>query len=595
MGRKLTVLWAALILGLVTPAMPAASAQNGGVTLRVGIQQQIDSLNPFLGKLLASTDLLRAIYPTLTTYSPDDFSVTPELAESWQVAPDRLTWTFHIRNGVKWTDGQPVTARDAAYTYNRMMKDPAAATANGNFVSNFDTVTAPDDATLVIRTKSPQTTMLAIDAPIVPEHVWSKVADITSFPNDRMPVVGSGPFELVEYNPEQHAILRANKQFWRGPPKIDRLEFVQFKNSDAAVQALRKGEVDVVQKLTPAQFDALRGQRDIKQVKGQGRRFYEIVLNPGATNSQNAPIGTGHPALADIRVRQAIDRAIDRKTIVDRVLGGYGQRGGGYLPPIFDDYQWSPSAQQQRGFDPAAANKALDDAGYARGPDGIRRTPKGEPLNFDFVLHGSESSDAQVGEFVKQWLGNIGIKVDLQPVSDNQVDERTTTGDFDMVISGWSVNPDPDYVLRLQTCASRPSPSGGGQPDTFMCDRRYDDLYGRQLAEFDPHARSDLVLQAQQRFYDQAAGLVVYYQNSLEAYRSDRFSGFTLQPKKEGVISAQQGYWGYYGAQPTAAAINGSSVDYGTVALVVVGVVVLAGGLVALIALRRRATADERE
>ncbi|GAA4861635.1 ABC transporter substrate-binding protein [Saccharopolyspora rosea] len=592
MRRLFAVLWAVLLVGLI-PAAPA-TAQQGGATLRVALPQQIDSLNPFLGHLLGATDLFRVIYPTLTTYRAEDFSVVPELAESWQTSPDRLTWTFRIRQGVKWSDGQPVTARDAAYTFNRMMTDPAAATANGNFVENFASVTAPDDGTLVIRTKTPQATTLAIDAPIVPEHVWSKVADVATFANDRMPVVGSGPFVLTGYQPERSVTLKANEDFWRGPPKISELQFIQFKNTDASVQALRKGDVDVVQKLTPAQFNALSGQRDVRPVRGQGRRFYELLVNPGAANSAGQPIGTGHPALRDVRVRRALDRAIDRRTLVDRVLGGYGQVGGGYLPPIFADYQWTPP--RTREFDLAAANRELDQAGYARGGDGVRRTPQGQPLDFDMVLHGDVSYDAQVGEFVKRWLADLGIRVDLQPVSDNQLDERTTGGDFDLAISGWSANPDPDTVLRLQTCAARPTPSGGGLPDSFLCDKQYDDLYAAQLAEFDPKARADLVKRAQQRFYDQATGLVLFYQNSLEAYRTDRFSGFTLQPARGGVITAQQGYWGYYGAQPTREALSGpTSTDYTTVAWVIGGVVVLVGVVVAGVAVRRRATADLRE
>ncbi|KAA5831997.1 ABC transporter substrate-binding protein [Saccharopolyspora hirsuta] len=597
MGRRFVALCAVLLVGLLVPA-PASAQEDGarpqGATLRIGLQQQIDSLNPFLGYTLAATDIFRNIYPTLTTYRAEDFAVEPELAERWDTSPDKLTWTFHIRPGVKWSDGQPVTARDAAYTFNRMMTDPAASTANGNFVENFDTVTAPDDRTLVVRTKTPQATMLAIDAPIVPEHVWSKVPDVASFTNDQMPVVGSGPFVLTGYRPEQDVTLTANPDFWRGPPKIAQLQFIQFKNSDAAVQALRKGDVDVVQKLTPAQFDALAGESDIQQVKGQGRRFFEMILNPGAANSENEPIGTGHPALKDVRVRQAIDHAIDRQALVDRVMGGYAQVGGGYLPPIFSDYHWNPP--QPRAFDLAEANRLLDEAGYPRGEDGIRRTPQGEPLNFDFVLHGNRSEDIQVGEFVKRWLADVGIGVELQPVSDNQLNDRTTGGDFDMVISGWSANPDPDYVLRLQTCGARPSPGGGGNADTFLCDQQYDDLYNRQLGEFDKAKRVELVNQAQARFYDQAAGLILFYQNSLEAYRTDRYAGFTLQPADNGVIVAQQGYWGYYGAQPTEAAVSGSSgTDYSTVAWVLGGAVVLVGVVVALVIVRRRATADTRE
>lgn len=601
LGRRLGVLFAALWVGMCGPAaLPAFGQEDGarqqGATLRIGQPQQIDSLNPFIGFSLAATDIFRAIYPTLTTYGPQDFAVQPELAESWESSPDKLTWTFKIRPGVRWSDGRPVTARDAAYTYNRMMTDPAASTAQGNYVENFEAVTAPDERTLVIKTKSPQSTMLAIDVPIVPEHIWSKIGDIASFPNDRMPVVGSGPFVLTGYEPEQDVTLRANEHYWRGSPEIDELQFRSFKNSDAEVQALIKGEIDVARKLTPTQFDALEGQRNIKRVNGQGRRFYELILNPGATNSDNAPIGTGHPALRDVRVRQAIDRAINRDALVDRVLGGHGQLGSGYLPPIFDDYHWSPPEQQRRDFDIPAANRALDAAGYPRGEDGTRRTPQGEPLNFEFVLHGSESSDSQVGEFVKRWLSEIGVNVELQPVSDNQVNERTTGGDFDLVASGWSANPDPDYVLGLQTCAARPSPAGGGTPDSFLCDPRYDDLYARQLAEFDPAARADLVGQAQQRFHEQATGLILYYENSLEAYRSDHFAGFTTQPREQGVITGQQGFWGYFGARPTAEASDKPErADYERAALVIVGVVVLAGVAVSLVVGYRRSTRDRRE
>lgn len=602
--RRLVAVLAVLALGLWAPApaglAAAVAGQNDrpevrpGTELRIGIQQDIDSLNPFLGFSLASTDLFRTIYPTLTTYSPGDFSPEPELAESWQPSPDKLTWTFRIRPGVRWSDGRPVTARDAAYTYNRMMTDPSASTANGNFVENFASVAAPDPGTLVIHTKTPQATMLAIDAPIVPEHVWSRIRDVGDYPNDRMPVVGSGPFVLTGYEPQQRVTLRANPDYWRGPPRVATEQFVTFKNSDAAVQALRKGEIDVAQKLTPTQFDALAHAPHIRQDRGQGRRFFELLLNPGATNSRNEPIGTGNPVLHDVRVRQAINKAIDRDKLVDRVLNGYGQRGDGYVPPIFSRYHWSPP--QPPRYDPAAAGRELDAVGYRRGPDGVRRTPAGQPMTLRMMLHSDASSDSRVGEFVKQWLADIGIGVTLESVSDNQVNQRTTGGDFDMAISGYSANPDPDYVLKLQTCGSRPSPEGGGQPDSFLCDPAYDAAYQRQLGDFDPAARAADVKQAQQRFYEQATGLILYYQDSLEAYRDDRFSGFTTQPAQNGVITAQQGFWGYYGARPTAEAVRTTGAgDYERAGWIIVAVVLVAGGLVLMVVLRRRATMDRRE
>ncbi|WP_223208081.1 ABC transporter substrate-binding protein [Actinopolyspora erythraea] len=594
----LTLLLAAAVpaAGQSARSAPPEPDSGGEVTLRVGIQQEFDSLNPFLGFSLASTGVFRLIYPTLTTYGAEDFSVVPELATDWKSSPDKLSWTFHIREGVHWSDGEPVTAHDVAYTFNRMMDDPAAATANGNYVEGFTGVTAPDDRTVVIRTASPQATMRSIAVPIVPEHVWSNVDDVAEFANQRMPIVGNGPFIATEYRPQQFLTLRANEDFWRGAPNVDRLRFVNFENSDAAVQALRKGEIDVVRDLTPTQFDALRDAEDIRRVRGKGRRFYEIVLNPGAANSAGEPIGTGHPALRDPRVRRAVDRAIDRELLVERVLGGYGTVGAGYLPPIFEEYYWTPPPRARRPFSIETANRALDEAGYPRGPDGVRHGPSGRPLDFEFVLHGDTSTDALVGKFVEEWLSRLGIRVRLRPVSDNQVNQRTTAGDFDMVVSGWSVNPDPDYVLRLQTCGARPKPGGGGLPDSFLCDRRYDELYASQLAEFDHSERVELVERAQRRFHRMATGLILFYPNALEAYRSDRFEGFMLQPTEGGVITAQQGYWGYYRARPTeqARAASGGA-GYRSAAFVIVGVVLLGAVVLASVAARRRRTAEHRE
>lgn len=598
-----TAVIAGLLLPLVlVPGAPSANERGGGtgqegeVTLRVGIQQEFDSLNPFLGFSRAATEVFRLIYPTLTTHSSEDFSVVPELATDWESSRDKLTWTFHIREGVKWSDGEPVTAHDVAYTFNRMMTDSAAATANGNYVDNFAEVSAPDDGRVVIRTESPQATMRSLAVPIVPEHVWSRVDDVAGFANREMPIVGSGPFEVTDYRPQQYLTLEADEDFWRGAPTIDRLRFVNFENSDAAVQALRKGEIDVARKLTPAQFDALKGAENIERVKGKGRRFYELVLNPGAANSAGDPIGTGHPALRDVRVRRALDRAIDRSELVDRVLGGHGTVGAGYLPPIFRKYHWSPPDGERRSFSLEAANRALDEAGYPRGPDGVRRGPSGRPLDFEFVLHGDSSTDALVGKFVKEWLAGLGIEVSLQPVSDNQVNQRTTAGDFDMVISGWSVNPDPDYVLRLQTCGARPDPEGGGLPDSFLCDERYDELYARQLAEFDGRARVELVKRAQRRFHEMATGLILFYPNALEAYRSDRFAGFEKQPAERGVITAQQGYWGYYRAEPTERARTAAGgTGYRSAAFVIAGALLLGALAVLSVSVRRRRTAEHRE
>nr|WP_306750484.1 ABC transporter substrate-binding protein [Saccharothrix yanglingensis] len=583
-----------LVLSPIPVPVDQAQAQQG-VTLRVAITQQVDSLNPFLSIFQAGTEVGRLMYDYLTAYDVVDQHPVEGLAKEWSSSEDRLTWTFTIPAGKKWSDGKPITARDAAFTYNLMMDDEAAATANGSFTADFESVTATDDETLVIRTKQPQATMLALDVPIVPEHVWSQVADIGEYRNDRTPVVGSGPFVLTEYRANEFIRFAANKDYWRGAPKYDELTFSYYKTVDAAAQALAKGEVDLVNRMGPAQFDSLEGKEGITLNKAQGRRFNEIVINSGAATRDGTPIGDGHPALKDVVVRRAIAKAIDLDSIIERVNGGYAQRGTGLIPPVFASYHLAEPAQA-RTHDPAGANADLDAAGYARGADGTRVGPDGRPLSLRLLGHASRAYDEQTGEFVKRSLADLGIPVDVQIVSDNQLNEASTAGTFDLVFSGWGTNPDPDYILSLHTCAQRPDADGrGGTTDTFFCDAEYDALYARQRSEFDPATRQDIVKRMQQRFHDQVPAIILGYDNALEAYRSDKFASFPVQPDPGGVIMAQNGVWGYYGATPTDSASSGGTSNTGPVLAAVGGALVVLVGAVFLVSRRRRQGAGDRE
>ncbi|MGW6442475.1 ABC transporter substrate-binding protein [Lentzea sp. NPDC055074] len=565
---------------------PPAPAQQP-VILKVAIVQQIDSMNPFLAVFQSSTEVGRLMYDYLTAYSASDQSVTEGLANRWEPSADKLTWTFTVPEGKKWSDGVPITARDVAFTYNLMMTDEVARTANGSFVTNFSSVTATDDRTVVIATKAPQVTMLALDVPIVPRHVWEKAGSIKDYANDRMPVVGSGPFVLTEHVAGQFIKLETNKDYWRGAAKFDELHFVYFQNSDAAVQALGKGEVDLVNRMAPAQFDSLEGKAGVTRNKAQGRRFTELMINPGAQTRTGEPIGDGSPVLRDVRVRRAIAQAIDLDALIARVNLGYAEKGAGLVPPVFGKYHWQPSASELHTFDPAAANAALDAAGLPRKADGTR-------FGLRLIGRAGRAYDEQASEYLKRSLGDIGIPLDVRLVSDNQLNESTTAATYDLAFSGWSTNIDPDFVLSLHTCAQRPGADGkGGTTDTYFCDETYDRLYAQQLSEFDEAKRVEIVKRMQARFYDQVPAVVLAYENALEGYRSDHFAKFTTQPAQGGVIMAQNGMWGYYGAEP-AGQVAAASRGWGGLAAFGAAVAAMTMA-VAVYLRRRRATAGERE
>ncbi|MBE1461202.1 ABC transporter substrate-binding protein [Kibdelosporangium phytohabitans] len=592
---------AGAVVALVAVASPwvAGSAQaQGEKVLRAGVTQELDSLNPFITITRVGTDLTRLTYEYLTTYDPKDYKPVPGLAEKWETSADKLTWTFTIRSGVKWSDGRPVTAGDAAFTFSTMMSNKDAATANGNFVQGWDSVTAPDDRTLVIRTKQPRSTMLALDVPIVPKHVWEKVTDFKAEPP--LPLVGSGPFLVQDYKAAQFIKLTANRDYWRGAPKIDGLDFVYYKNVDAEVQALKKGDIDLMSRLVPAQYDALKGDPNVRLNTGAGRRLNEILINPGATSADDRPIGDGNPALKDVRLRKAIALSIDSKALVDKVWGGYAQEAAGYIPPGFSEFHW-PEKQK---FDPAAANRMLDEAGYAKGADGVRADLQGKPLRLRLLGHAGTNLDEQASKYVTSWLKDIGIAVEPQMVADQKVNDATTGANFDLAFSGWSANPDPDYVLSLQTCGARPNADGkGATPDSFLCDPEYDRLYTEQLQETDRGKRVELVKKMQQVLADRATLVLLGYDNPLEAYRADRWAPFQTQPVDGGVIMNQQGYWGYYSAErgrstdaAASASAGGDGGNTGLIIGVVVAGVVVVGGVVLLVGRsRRRGAADERE
>lgn len=600
MRRVFAIGVAATLAVLPLAGTAAAQQQNQPKVLRVALTTGIDHLNPFTAALAASTQVGRFVYEFLTIPSADKAEAAPALAESWTTSPDKLTWTFKIRRNAKWSDGKPVTAKDAAFTFNRMLTDETARTANGNYVANFDTVSAPDDTTLVIKTKTVQATMDLLDVPIVPEHVWAPIKDLTDPKTDTVAVagVGDGPYQLTEYKQNEYVKFKANKDYWRGAPQVDELQLLVFKDVESAVNALKQGEVDVINRLTPTQFDALEGQPDIATNKAPGRRYNEITMNFGVQNNENQPIGNGNPVLKDLRMRQAIARAIDSQTIVDKVMSGYGQLGGGVVPPIYRNYHWDPARGEARTFDLAAANQALDQAGYRKGGDGLRTGPGGARLELRLTGHANRGFDQRVAQYVSGWLRDIGISVKQELVSDEELNDRTNAGNYDLAISGYATNPDPDYALALHTCAARPNAQGkGGTTDTFFCDPQYDQLYAKQLAETDPAVRAGYVKQAQARLYSQAVNVVVDYDNALEAYRSDHFSSFQKQPQPDGAILEQTGYWGVYGAVPADASAAADDGGSNTVVWIVVGAVVavaLVGGGIA-IGRRRAVPADDRE
>jgi peptide/nickel transport system substrate-binding protein len=609
---------AAATLGtIVFPAGPAGAEEaptpSGGAsasateapartrtTFVLGIKQDIDSLNPYVGVVASAFEAYQLMYDTLTLDAAEDFSPQPGLAERWENSPDGKTWTFHIRKGVKWSDGQDLTARDVVYSFQRSIDGETENGQYGSYVTLLTKVTATDDSTVVFETSEPSPSMLRMKVPILPEHIWKDIDGkaVATFANDKTPV-GSGPFQLTEARTGQFYRFAANKSYWAGAPKIDELVLRIFADDEALVQALKQGEIDMVQDISSAHYDSLENVQGVTRSSSKYSGFNELAYNLGAATTDNKAIGDGHPALRDKRVRIALDHAIDRKTLVEKVMGNHATAATGVIPPIYPEVHWNPGSAE-RAFDPAKANQLFDEAGYLKGSDGVRVGSDGRKL--EFRLFGREESEfsKRSVEYIRDWFKAVGVTAVVSIMSEDQLTSVIGQGEYDMFEWGWVVEPDPDFQLSVFTCDQRSYEDGGeiaaGWSDSFYCNPAFDALYTQQKTILDPAARAAVIKQAQQLLYDDAVYSMEYYYNNLEAYRSDRFTNLVRQPTDGGSFVFQWGTYTYLSITPvTEQTPESDNANLGLWLGVAGGAVVLTGAAVGLVMLRRRSSADERE
>lgn len=577
MRRLVTALVASAVAlapaAVVAPsAIAESSTASSGTTLKAALIGDIDSLNPFISITAQGTGMLVLQYQNLVSWDQNNMP-SPGLADKWETSSDGKTWTFHMPADRKWSDGQPITPDDAVWTFNAIKNNAKLKQANGALVENFASVVAKDQENLVITLNQAQAPNPGGDLPIVPKHIWEKQSDPAKFANDK-DVVGSGPFTIQSYDKASGVRMVANPYFWKGKAKIAGITFAPYQNSDAAVQALKNGEIDLLGGLTPAQFQSLKNQPNITTNAGQGRRYTALGINPGTKSIDGKEMGDGNPALHDVNLRRAIVMAVDNKTLLEKVLQGLGDQATGEIPQAYPLYHWD-TKDLPLSYNPDAANKLLDENGYTMGPDGIRLDKTGKPLNLRLLGRNTDPTHQQMADYIKPWLKKIGINVETTMKSSGQVNDDSTLGNFDIYFTGWGIGPDPDYQLSINTCQSLPNSDGSGNTtENALCDPKFDELYKRQHVELDQSKRSDLVKQAQEVIYNSAVNDVIYYQNALEAYRSDKFKPFATQPEKGGVITGQNGFWGYYSATPVdATQTSGANMTWLWIALPVVVVV----------------------
>jgi peptide/nickel transport system substrate-binding protein len=616
-------LTAGLAIASPAAAAPLASAAaHGPSTLVVGTSDAVDTLNPYNGFTSLDFEVYGNIYDNLMDYGQLDYSGTPRLATSWSHSANGLVWTYHIRHGVKWSDGVPLTAADVAYTFNRDIQAGSTELAdNTAYVANITKVQQTGPYTVVMTVNKFTPTMNRLIVPILPKHIWQHVSEkqLSSFQNSNP--VGSGPFVVTSFHVNQSITLKANPHYWGGKPGISGLVFQKFTNPSAEAIALRNGSIGFAEDLTAELFNSLRGAPGVKLNDAPSGNWDELAFNNGAATVSGKKIGNGNPALLDINVRHAISYSLDLPTLVRKVLLGYGSTASTIIPPIYSQFHYTPPASIAYSYDPAKAKSILTSDGWKPGPGGIR-VKQGKQLNLRLFLRSDSAVELQAGQYIKGWLNAVGIGVNVTSMSDSTLTQDIGNGDYDMFIWGWGVEPNPDFQLSVFTCGQR---SSGGPPnytpgwsDSFYCNPAYDKLYLRQKT-LDGAARAAVVQQMERMLYIDDPYALLYYSNDTQAYRSDQFTGFAPQPNRaNGLLLFQEVSWWSYrclrpvgtspsltdrnigcshemGATAQTEAVKSSGLNGGLMGGIAAAVVVLAIAGALLFRRRSAATADERE
>ncbi|MBZ0293173.1 MAG: hypothetical protein K8L99_11465, partial [Anaerolineae bacterium] len=418
--RRVTLALVALMLLLtgVVSAQDEATPQTGG-TLRAAWQAGWESLDPHFASSEASFQVLNNVLDSLTFFD-DDMNLIPWLAESWEQSEDGLTWTFHLKDGVVFSNGRPMTAEDVKWSFDRL-KDPDVGSGNAFRIGGSETtVEAVDDLTVAVTTP----TVLAT----LPVSLASKSAGVMaseSLEDDgtvNVPI-GTGPFAISEVEGTSRLLLTRNEYYWQeGLPYLDAVEVTPITDDTARDLALQGGEVDWIFTISPQNFDDLQADENVI-VETAPRLAYDYF----GLNLNREPFN-------DVNVRQAMAYAIDRQQICDFAFFGLCVPTQGPTGPGTPWY--FPYAPYDRDLEKAA--ELLDAAGVGDGFTISIMTA----IGFDETLRG-----AQV---VQQQLAEVGITVEIENIEFSEWLEREAAGDFDAFMLSWLALTDAEDYFYLQ-------------------------------------------------------------------------------------------------------------------------------------------------
>ena len=492
--RFLPLSFALLGLAAGTIALPSVAAAGGD--LRIARDEDAVTFDPMNTILNSDIWVLDNMNASLVRVTPDGTKIEPDLAEKWSISDDAMTYTFVLRDGLKFSDGSPIKASDVKFSLERA-RDLKGAPL-GSMLSGIKQIDTPDDKTIIVKLDKPSAPMLStlamFAASILPEAaVKAAGEDFGTKP------VGAGAFMLSNWTPGDRVVLVRNPNYWEASRvKLDKIEWLYVPNDNTRVLKLQAGEVDAAIFVPFNMIDQLKQDPNI-----------QIHLDP-SSREDFMLINEQHKPLDDVRVRQAICMAIDRQAIVKAVLFDHGTVANSFIPAGALYYsQDNPTCK----YDPEGAKKLLADAGVSN-------------LSLKFLTASGNSIEDQTSVMIKDNLAKVGIDANIVKSEVGQTWNLTVAGEYDISIEYWTndiIDPDEKASFALYgTDDNRSYYTGYHNP-------RVTDLINQGRTEMDPAKRQPIYAEMQKIASDEVNWVDLYYSPFRNASRKN-VKGFFQNP-----------------------------------------------------------------
>jgi peptide/nickel transport system substrate-binding protein len=487
---------AATVILLAVCSLLSCSSQRDSNTLVMLIESSPTNLDPRVGIDAFSERIDSLIFDDLLSRG-EDLNVAPGLAERWEV-PDPLTYVFHLHSGVRFHDGRALTARDVKWTFDTLLqgKVRSVKAAVYKYVDHID---APDDLTVVFHMKEPDATLLwnlsdgAIG--IVPSGSGE---EMTRHP------IGSGPFKFVSAETDRDVVIERNDDYWGEKAKLARVRLAVVPDETTQALELRKGSGDVtVNFLTPDTVLTLKNEPSLNIEQSSGTRFAYLGFN------------LRDPILKDVRVRQAIAYALDRRPMVEYLWRGQAELARSVLPMQSWAYDGDVPSYEH---DPEKANRLLDAAGY----------PASNGVRFHIAMKTSTDSNTRLMVAVmQQQLREVGITLDIRSFEFATFYSDVTHGAFQMYGLRWiGGNEDPD-IFEYAFHSSKFPPNGANR--SFYSNPRLDALIDEARREIDPDRRKPLYAEVQRILAEDLPYINLWYLDNVVVH-TQRVRNLKLNP-----------------------------------------------------------------